>query len=75
MNFTTLFAFLLSLLTVGAFSVDMPQYYVGYGQLRRGGEGEYVKRMAPMKYRRSPLEGFEELSSMMRSIDGIQKPR
>uniref|UniRef100_A0A0K0CXH4 Uncharacterized protein n=1 Tax=Angiostrongylus cantonensis TaxID=6313 RepID=A0A0K0CXH4_ANGCA len=29
----------------------------------------------PMKNRRSPLDGFEDLSSVMRSIDGIQKPR
>ncbi|VDP31530.1 unnamed protein product [Heligmosomoides polygyrus] len=31
--------------------------------------------MMPMKNRRSPLEGFDDISSMMRSIDGIQKPR
>ncbi|VDO20137.1 unnamed protein product [Haemonchus placei] len=31
--------------------------------------------MLPMKNRRSPLEGFEDISSMMRSIDEIQKPR
>ncbi|ETN70001.1 hypothetical protein RB195_005352 [Necator americanus] len=75
MNFTTLLALLLSLLAVGAFNVDFPQYYGGYGQIRRDGEEQYAKRAMPMKFRRSPLEGFEEFSSMMRSIDGIQKPR
>ncbi|VDM58922.1 unnamed protein product [Angiostrongylus costaricensis] len=33
------------------------------------------RRIMPMKNRRSPLDGFEDLSSVMRSIDGIQKPR
>ncbi|XGW23049.1 hypothetical protein V3C99_005357 [Haemonchus contortus] len=73
MNFTALLSFLLSLLVVNAFNIDYPQYG-GYGAIRRAVERDYAK-MLPMKNRRSPLEGFEDISSMMRSIDEIQKPR
>ncbi|VDL73446.1 unnamed protein product [Nippostrongylus brasiliensis] len=67
MNFTSILSFLLSLVVVGAFNFDYPQYFGGYGAIRRS--------MLPSKNRRSALEGFDDISSMMRSIDGIQKPR
>ncbi|WKX90964.1 hypothetical protein Q1695_009645 [Nippostrongylus brasiliensis] len=75
MNFTSILSFLLSLVVVGAFNFDYPQYFGGYGAIRRSAPSEYVKSMLPSKNRRSALEGFDDISSMMRSIDGIQKPR
>ncbi|VDO97847.1 unnamed protein product [Heligmosomoides polygyrus] len=44
MNFTMLLSFLLSLLVVGAFNVDYPQYYGGgYGAMRHALESDYAK--------------------------------
>ncbi|EGT31326.1 CBN-FLP-33 protein [Caenorhabditis brenneri] len=36
---------------------------------------EFMKRFLPAKERRAPLEGFEDMSGFLRTIDGIQKPR
>ncbi|KJH46666.1 hypothetical protein DICVIV_07274 [Dictyocaulus viviparus] len=75
MNFLTLLSFLFSLVIVNTFSIDYPQYYGNLGAIRQLDDGLSAKRVLPMKIRRSPLDGFEDLSSVMRSIDGIQKPR
>uniref|UniRef100_A0A8R1I6T9 Uncharacterized protein n=1 Tax=Caenorhabditis japonica TaxID=281687 RepID=A0A8R1I6T9_CAEJA len=32
-------------------------------------------RFLPVKNRRAPLDGFEDMSGFLRTIDGIQKPR
>uniref|UniRef100_A0A914RJM0 Uncharacterized protein n=1 Tax=Parascaris equorum TaxID=6256 RepID=A0A914RJM0_PAREQ len=29
----------------------------------------------PIKERRAPIEGFEDFDGIMRSLDGLQKPR
>ncbi|PIC54895.1 hypothetical protein B9Z55_003962 [Caenorhabditis nigoni] len=41
----------------------------------RNNELEFIKRFLPAKERRAPLEGFEDMSGFLRTIDGIQKPR
>ncbi|CAD82918.1 FMRF-Like Peptide [Caenorhabditis elegans] len=41
----------------------------------RNAELEFIKRFLPAKERRAPLEGFEDMSGFLRTIDGIQKPR
>uniref|UniRef100_A0A1I7TBK6 Protein CREG2 n=1 Tax=Caenorhabditis tropicalis TaxID=1561998 RepID=A0A1I7TBK6_9PELO len=44
-------------------------------QRARNTELEFIKRFLPAKERRAPLEGFEDMSGFLRTIDGIQKPR
>ncbi|CAJ0593623.1 unnamed protein product [Cylicocyclus nassatus] len=66
MNFSILFAFLLSFLTTNAYYIDFPPYHRGYNQIRRSGVSDYAKR--------SIFDDFDDVS-LMRSIDRIQRPR
>ncbi|KHN73235.1 hypothetical protein Tcan_12014 [Toxocara canis] len=43
-------------------------------QTKYAGENFPEKRLS-IKERRAPLEGFDDLDGIMRSLDGLQKPR
>ncbi|RCN53136.1 hypothetical protein ANCCAN_00689 [Ancylostoma caninum] len=73
MHLYTVLTFSLSLLIVNSFEYD---YSHGkYGQMRRAAEDDLAGSLTPIKYRRGGLDAYGDLSTMMRSIDELQRPR
>ncbi|CAI2298747.1 unnamed protein product [Caenorhabditis sp. 36 PRJEB53466] len=71
---STYSAYALEPRVAGSF-VDGPASGADGPMSARAQELEFFKRFLPAKERRAPLEGFEDMSGFLRTIDGIQKPR
>ncbi|CAD6186453.1 unnamed protein product [Caenorhabditis auriculariae] len=77
MNVLLVLALLASVMVFAchAYTLDYGVYpYAQPGALRRAELESIMKRFMPQKERRG-LEGFEDMPGLLRSLDGIQKPR
>ncbi|KHJ80764.1 hypothetical protein OESDEN_19557 [Oesophagostomum dentatum] len=73
MKSITVATFILSLLVLN--SMGLETRYGKYGPMRLAGDEQVINSYTPIKYRRASIDAYGDFSSMMRSMDELQRPR